>query len=260
MQAARYAASVFAGLGLQPIVMDEAGNATFLQSFIVPNRAETKAVNVVAYVRGTGASLRDEYVTVGAHLDGLGIRDGAIYNGANDNATGSAVVLELARHVAARPPRRSVLFALWGAEEIGMHGSRYFVAHPPIATGQMVAHVNFDGVGRYDRSPGTLVKIYALGGANICQALEDELLMANARSGQLEFDMEDREGWFKYSDHYNFHLAGVPSLFLTDLGSAGYHQPTDDVEFLDFEKLAKTAWTGLELLETLANRPTRICS
>jgi hypothetical protein len=258
LDAAEYARGVFSRAGTQAIVTTD-GRVGFFQEFTIPDWDGATTVNVVAFVPGSDPELRDQFVTAGAHLDGLGRWKGQIHNGANDNATGSAVVLELARYFGQHPPRRSVIFGLWGAEEVGIHGSRYFVANAPVPMEQVVAHVNFDGVGRYDRSPGAQVKIYALGGANICQPLEDELLAANATSGALEFDMDDKEGWFPYSDHFNFHEAGVPSVFLTDLGSDDYHKPTDDIEFIDFDKLALTAWTGLVLVENLANRDERIC-
>lgn len=260
--AARYVAVVLARAGFQPLIGDGDENRTFIQSFDAPARGVTppiRSFNVVAYLEGSDPVLKREFVSVGAHLDGLGTRNGMIHNGANDNATGSAVVLEIARALAATPPRRSVLVGLWGAEEVGMQGSRYFVEHPVVELGQVIAHLNFDGVGRYDRSPGELVKIYALGASRVCSTLEEEMLAASARTAGVEFDREDKEGWFRFSDHYNFHQAGVPSVFFTDLGSEDYHQPTDDVGAIDGEKLALTAWVGLELARTLADRETRVC-
>jgi len=256
-KAARYAAEAFRRAGALPL--GDAGS--FLQAFSAEHRRThqvVESVNVVALIAGRDPGLRDELVSIGAHLDGLGVRDGVIYNGANDNATGAAVVLEVARALAAEPPRRSVLLALWGSEEIGMLGSRYFVDHPTVELDRMVAHVNLDGIGRYDRSPGDTVRVFALGAENICAALGEELRAA-ARATDVELRADDPNGWFQHSDHYNFHLAGVPSVFITDVGSADYHKPTDDTEFIDKGKLARTATMGLALVRALADRDEPVC-
>lgn len=261
--ATAYAARTFAAADLLPGITRD-GDTTYIQPFEVPVTRRFPggpSYNVIGIVPGSDPMLRDEFVTVGAHLDGLGVLlPGGIHNGANDNATGSAVVMELARAVAEAQPRRSVAFMLWGAEEVGHWGSRHWIAEPTIPVDRIIAHVNLDGVGRYDRSRGEAVKIYALGAAEICPAYHRILVESNARSGQLTLETEDREGWFPYSDHYQFHQAGIPSVFLTDFGSEDYHTPRDDWEAIDYEKLRTTAWTALEFVMTLAGRDTAACA
>lgn len=261
--ATAYAARVFAAARLVPGVPRE-GDSTYIQAFAVPVTRRFPggpSYNVIGIVRGSDPELRDEFVTVGAHLDGLGVMlPGGIHNGANDNATGSAVVMELARAVSEAHPRRSVAFMLWGAEEVGHGGSRHWIAAPTIPIDGIIAHVNLDGVGRYDRSRGEAVNLYALGAAEICPAYHQILIESNARSGRLTLDTEDREGWFPYSDHYQFHQAGIPSVFLTDFGSEDYHTPRDDWEAVNYEKLRTTAWTALEFVLTLAEQDDAPCS
>lgn len=260
--ATAYAARTFADAGLLPGITRE-GDSTYIQPFEVPVTRRFPggpSYNVIGIVPGSDRALRDEFVTVGAHLDGLGVLlPGGIHNGANDNATGSAVVMELARAVAEARPRRSIVFMLWGAEEVGLWGSRHWIAEPTLPIDRIIAHVNLDGVGRYDRSRGEAVNMYALGAAEICPAYHRILVESNARSGQLTLETEDREGWFPYSDHYQFHQAGIPSVFLTDFGSEDYHTPRDDWEAINYEKLRTTALTALELVLTLAGRDEAPC-
>jgi hypothetical protein len=261
--ATAYGARMLDDAGLAPGARRSDGDSTFIQVFEVPVTRRFPggaSYNVIGVLRGADPALADEWVTVGAHLDGLGVlRPGGIHNGANDNATGSAVVMELARAVVAAAPRRSVAFMLWGAEEVGHWGSRHWVANPTLPLDGVVAHVNLDGVGRYDRSRGDVVRMYALGAAEICPEYHATLVAANARSGGLELDTEDREGWFPYSDHYQFHRAGVPSVFLTDFGSEDYHTPRDDWEAIDYAKLRTTALTALEFVLTVAQADAAPC-
>ncbi|MEZ4587322.1 MAG: M20/M25/M40 family metallo-hydrolase [Gemmatimonadales bacterium] len=202
---------------------------------------------------------RTEVVSVGAHLDGLGLRLGQVHNGANDNGTGSVAVLELARVLGSTPPRRSVLVALWGAEEGGLHGSRHFITHPTVAVERIVAHVNLDGVGRFDRSPADSTVIYAIGAEKACPDFVGVLRGAVARSPRFGVRTDDPNNWFRASDHYSFFTAGIPSLFLTDLGSEDYHRPTDDVERIDFARLAQVTEVAERVIRDLADRDRAIC-
>lgn len=260
--AAQYAARKLASYGVAPVLAGADGDSTYMQGFQIPSRRFTpplSGANVLAFIPGTDPALRHEFVTIGAHLDGQGIgpaRRGdppAVHNSANDNATGSAVVLEVARALAADPPRRSVLVALWGAEEAGILGSGYFIQHAPVPLDAVRLHINLDGVGRFDRSPEGEAEIYALGGSLICAALQDRLLSVNEGAGRLRFRTDDPNNWFRASDHIHFHRAGIPSLFLTDLGSDSYHRPSDDAEFIDVPRLARVGETALALLKSVAN-------
>lgn len=269
LEATRYAAGVLAraGLGAAGDEIDPATNRagatrSFIQTFTVPpgpSNPPTVSYNVLALIEGSDPALRSEIVSVGAHLDGLGIRSGQIHNGANDNGTGSVAVLELARVLHAAAPRRSVLVALWGAEEGGLHGSRHFMAHPTLDIGRIVAHVNLDGVGRFDRSPPDSTVIYAIGADKACPDFVSVLEHAVARSPRFGIRTNDPNNWFRASDHYNFFTAGVPSLFLTDLGSEDYHRPADDVDRIDFARLAEVARVAERVIRELADRDRAIC-
>lgn len=127
MTAVQYAATQFRAAGLSTINSSGNNKPSYLQKFLIKKdsleRSSIVSYNVIGAVEGTDENLKNEYIVVGAHLDHLGIRNGEIFNGANDNATGSASVIELAESVATSPLRRSVIFLLFGAGEIGLLGS-----------------------------------------------------------------------------------------------------------------------------------------
>ena len=167
----------------------------------LPSLRDTVASpNVVAVVEGKDARLRQEYVVVSAHLDHLGTLDGRIYNGANDDASGSAVVLSLARAIAAQPPRRSVIFALFTAEEHGLIGSRYFVLNPPVPLRAIKAELNLDQVGRLPN--GGLCDV--AGPESMGAAIWASLGKARPLPVRFTADTSSR-GIYPSSDHYSFH-------------------------------------------------------
>ena len=164
--AALYAASLFAGFGLEP----GGANGSFLQRVPLPSPLPPKVAaslvgfapgprtetwNVVGILRGSDPVAGKQAILLTAHLDHLGIgprKNGdRIYNGADDDASGTTAVIELARVFAAAPhPARTVLFVLFGSEEIGGYGNRYFLDHPPVPLGQIVANLEFEMIGRRD--------------------------------------------------------------------------------------------------------------
>jgi hypothetical protein len=228
--AAAFAARRYARLGLRPL------SAGYLQPFQARSAmlahagalASVQTQNVVALLPGSDPTLRGQTIVVGAHIDHLGrstsgaldpeARD-AIRNGADDNASGTAAVLELARLLAARPTRRSVLFVNFSGEELGLLGSQYFVDHSPVPIDSIVAMLNFDMVGRM-RSDSLLV--YGVATARELPSLLDS---ANARTGLSVRSLGDGQG---PSDHSSFFARNIPVLhFFTNLHD-DYHRATDD--------------------------------
>jgi Zn-dependent M28 family amino/carboxypeptidase len=209
--------------------------------------------NVVGVMRGSDAKLRDEYVVVTAHWDHLGVgkprNDDAIYNGAVDNATGCAGMLELARAWSALPqrPRRSVLFVAVTAEESGLLGSQYFATHPTVPKEAMVANFNVDGLNVW----GLTHDIEFIGhGKNSLTALAEAV--AKERGRRIEPDSNPDLGLFYRSDHFNFARIGVPAAYFkagkdfldrpedrrrmkNSYTTVHYHQPSD--ELADWWKL-----------------------
>lgn len=216
------------------------------------------AENVVALVPGRDPALRGEYVVVGAHFDHLGrtstnamdpeAKD-AIHNGADDNASGTAAVLELARIFAARPARRSIVVAHFTGEELGLLGSQWFVDHPPIPLDSVSAMVNFDMVGRL-RNDRLIV--YGVATARELPAIVDS---ANAEPRLAISAVGDG---FGPSDQSSFYARGIPVLhFFTDLHE-DYHRATDDVERINAAGEAKVVTVAERVVRTIADRPARL--
>ena len=266
-----------AALGLQPVVVDTTRNGcttdrrrpacrVFLQTFTArgaelahagkPEGLRTQ--NVVAMVPGRDPRLAGEVVVIGAHFDHLGrspasaldpeARD-AIRNGADDNASGTAAVLELARLFAAHPARRSIVFAHFTAEELGLLGSQWFVDHPPVPLDSIVAMVNFDMVGRL-RNDRLIVY-----GVNTARELPALLDSANAEPKLRISAVGDG---FGPSDHSSFYAKGIPVLhFFTDLHD-DYHRATDDVEKIDATGEARVVGLAERAVRAIADRPARL--
>jgi len=217
-----------------------------------------ESVNVAGIVPGTDPALAHQVVTVGAHLDHLAPAAGAIRNGADDNASGSAGVLEIAEAVAARPARRPVLFALWTAEESGLLGSRHFLAAPPMALDDIIVNLCLDMIGRSDAAAGAKRTHYVVGSARITPELKSLIAAVNARTVKWPLDFESREGWMSGSDHYAFHQKGIPTAFWFSGLHDDLHTPGDDAEKVDFEKVQRLSQLVYEVAAELGNRKSSI--
>lgn len=236
----------FAERGLQPF------GASYLQPFTFTRREAThEGVNVIGLVRGTERP--DRYIVVSAHYDHLGIRDGQIYNGADDNASGSAALLAMAEHFVRNPPRHSIIFAAFDAEEMGLQGARAFVAAPPVPRGAIVLNINMDMIGRSDAA-----ELYVAGTYHYPQLLpfvqraaavaELRLIPGHDRPGGAPGD-----DWTMLSDHGAFHAERIPFLYFGVEDHPDYHRPTDTVERIQpgfFARATRTVLTALRLLDS----------
>jgi microsomal dipeptidase-like Zn-dependent dipeptidase len=192
--------------------------------------------NVLAMIKGADPVVGDQAIIIGGHLDHLGVQYGQVYNGAEDNASGSSVVLEVARVMLANKvqPKRTIFFACWGGEERGLLGSSYYAKNPVIPIEKTVLNFNLDMVGE-----GT-----KLGFPGIYYAPEIwQIIKANSSKEVLDF-IEPSRGGPGGSDHTPFITRGIPAFALmTSPWSAqiDYHQPGDDVENISAEILGKVA-------------------
>jgi len=212
--------------------------------------------NVVGVVNGTDPELQDQHIVVGAHLDHLGIIDGRIHNGAVDNATGSAVVMEVAESIAADPLPRPVVFVLFTAEEVGHFGSLQFVAEGPIPVEKIFAYLNVDHAGRDNPS---FDDILAAGLKRIDPRVEEVVRSANLRAGvALHFMESMREQDYSGSDHYSFDQAGIPSVVYGTGLFEGYHTPDDDAEFVEYKFTFDMAKITLETVMELGKKTTTL--
>ena len=275
--AAAYIARSHALAGLRVLVVDttradcpvsnaEARCLGFLQRFMARGSevAHTghpeglRAQNVIATVRGTDPALRGEYVVVGAHYDHLGRSTfgaldpqagDAIRNGADDNASGTAAVMELARQFAAHPARRSILVASFTGEELGLLGSQWFVDHAPVSMDSVVAMVNFDMVGRLRNDK---LIVYGVATATEMPALIDSANVAPKLAISAVGD------GFGPSDHSSFYAKGIPVLhFFTDLHD-DYHRATDDIEKINAPGEARVVALAERVVRAVADRPSRL--
>lgn len=202
-------------------------------------------VNVAGLLPGSDPVLKDEIVVLSAHEDHLGMKDGQLHPGADDNASGTAVLMEAARLLKDARPRRSILFLSVSGEELGLFGSRAFVADPPVPLKSIVADLNTDMVGRNG------VRTIAVTPARIEGATGTLTREARAIATDLGFTLTDEaDEYWKRSDHYTFAQAGIPAIFFFGGMEADYHQATDTPDKIEPEKLANVA----ELLRRLALR------
>jgi Zn-dependent M28 family amino/carboxypeptidase len=220
-------------------------------------RVETlSAPNVLGILRGRDRRLRNEYVLISAHMDGLGVGypvDGdSIYNGADDNASGTAAILELAEAMVEldKPPKRSLVFLAVSGEERGLLGSAWFVEHPPIPLDRIVANVNIDMIGRnWEDTIAVIGKPYSSLGA-----LVDSVAAAHPELGLATIDDPwPADGFFYRSDHFNFARKGIPAVFFFNGEHEDYHRPADEVDKIKFEKASRITRLVYEVVLTIAN-------
>jgi aminopeptidase YwaD len=210
------------------------------------------AVNVIGVLPGSDPARAGEAIVVGAHYDHLGVVGGALYPGADDNASGSAVVVGLARAFAAAGPfERTLVFALFGAEEIGLVGSGHYVRRPTVPIDHTTAMLNFDMVGRLGSAKLTV------GGVDSGRGLRDVVADA-ARAVSVGVTLRDSP--FGPSDHSRFYDAGAPVLFFHTGSHADYHRPGDTADKLDAAGMARAAALGARVAERLAegDRPVYV--
>jgi Zn-dependent M28 family amino/carboxypeptidase len=228
-------------------------------SLAIPHDVEPAfaSPNVVGLVPGTDPVLKDDYIVVTAHLDHLGVRNGDVFNGADDNASGSAAVLEVAEAMAVNPGRRSVLFVLLTGEEMGLLGAFAFAGNPPVPTEDMVLNINLDMVGR--NSPSFPDAVLALASENEKARLLEIVREVN-RIADDPLDLSLNEGgqaggYLERSDQFAFIQKGIPAILITR-GFTGpdYHRPTDDPETINYRKVLHAAKSTLALVQDVANR------
>ncbi len=209
---------------------------------------EYPSANVIGVIRGTDPKLRDEYVLFSSHQDHDGVRytvnGDSIWNGADDNGTTSVALLAIARAWKQHPGRRSALFIFHGAEERGLLGSRYHVAHPVVPLANIVAVLNGDMLGR--NSPDSAALLGSEPPHRNSAALVQMAIEANRLTSRFVIDsLWDRpshpEGWYFRSDHVPYAERSVPALFFSSNLHQDYHTPRDEPKTIDYAKLTRIA-------------------
>jgi hypothetical protein len=226
---------------------------------------ESPSVNIIGMVRGTDPTLRDEYVLFSSHQDHDGVRytvaGDSIWNGADDNASTSVALLAIARAWVKQPSKRSALFIFHGAEERGLLGSRYYVAHPVLPLSQVAAVLNGDMIGR--NNPDTAALLGSQPPHRNSIELVQMAIDANKLTGKFVIDSSwDRpthpEGWYFRSDHVPYAERSVPSLFFSTNLHPDYHTPRDTPQGINYPKLTRmTQWMYMTgwIVADAAQRP-----
>ncbi len=223
--------------------------------------------NIVAYVEGK--SKKEEIIIVSAHYDHLGKRGDEVFNGADDNGSGSSTIMELAQAmmqstIENNTPERSVAFIWFCGEEKGLLGSLYYSQNPIFPLDQTVANVNIDMVGRVDDTyTNNPDYIYVIGSDRLSTDLHKINEEVNQKYSQLTLDYtynseKDPNNYYYRSDHYNFAKNGIPSIFFFNGTHADYHRTTDDIEKINFDVMASRGKHIFHVIWELANRSNRI--
>lgn len=210
----------------------------YAQRFTARLRPDTvTGVNLLGVIRGT--QFPETYIVATAHYDHVGVRDGQVFNGADDNASGVAGLLELASWFRTHPPRHSIIIALLDAEEAGLQGARAFLDAGIVAVEAIALNVNLDMIGRSDRG-----ELFAVGTRRHPELRPFVEQAAAGRPIAVRFGHEGGDGtadWTSMSDHAPFHQRGIRFLYFGVEDHADYHRPTDDAERLQPAFLAEAA-------------------
>jgi len=203
------------------------------------DRRKGATYNVVAYLEGKDPVLRNEYVLFGSHHDHIGAREGRIYNGADDNGSGTVAMLELAQAMVLERPKRSVIFVWHTGEEKGLWGAFYFVSHSPVPVENMSAELNMDMLCRNDPN-----SIYLIGSNKLSSELDASIHAMNDKFIHLNLDYkyEDpghSDRFFFRSDQYPYIRYGIPGVWFFCGTTEDYHQETDSEDRVDYAKMEK---------------------
>jgi Zn-dependent M28 family amino/carboxypeptidase len=193
---------------------------------------------------------------VGAHLDHIPPINGQICNGADDNASGSAGVLEIAEAVARSPFQRSVLFILYTAEETGLYGSRHFVRFCPVPITDILVNINLDMIGRTDRVQAETRSHYALYSEQIDPEIINRIKAVNTDPVMWPLVYKELRTFPGGSDHVSFMERNIPAVFFFSGHHADLHRPTDDADKIEYDKMQKISQLIYRLVEDYANCKT----
>ncbi len=260
----------------------EAGEAFALnpdkrfQFTVAVSTDKTSTQNVVAVVEGSDPRLKNEYVALGAHYDHVGtgtpVNGDAIYNGADDDGSGTVALLAMAESFARGPrPKRSILFVWHCGEELGLWGSRYFTRFPTVPLNGIITQLNIDMIGRSKRPGDTRPRNRSLSGPNEVYVIGSKMMSTelgalservNRSYLNLGFnyaydDPNDPNRFFFRSDHYSYAQKGIPIIFYFDGVHEDYHRVTDSAEKIDYQKMEKVTRTIFLTAWELANASTR---
>lgn len=240
----------------------------FQKMLLTINKKKVATENVVAIIEGSEKP--DEYIVISSHLDHIGIHDGQINNGADDDGSGTVSTLEIAEAFQkavedGKGPKRSIVFLHVTGEEKGLLGSKYYTDNPLYPLANTIANLNIDMVGRTDpkRKSSNPDYIYLIGSDRLSTELHELSEEVNKATVNIELDYtfnahDDPNRFYFRSDHYNFGKNNIPVIFYFNGTHADYHKPTDTVEKIEFDLMKTRAQLIFATAWELANKKNRI--
>lgn len=258
-------ARLFEGTSYDPLKQQGDYSLGTMEGVTIEVKAEMKTEsfdshNVVGIVPGTDQELKDQYIVIGAHLDHEGVSGGMVFNGADDNGSGSVAVLEAAEAMAMTPARRSVIFVLYSGEEKGLLGSRSFISNCPVPVENIMLNINMDMVGRNNKDFPE--GVYAIGSDRRSTELKKILIETDENTVKLpldfRFDENDPLNLWRRSDHASFADKGIPVICFSSGLHPEYHTPADDAEKINYEKVQGISQLCYELALAIGNRDEKL--
>ncbi|WP_282123227.1 M28 family peptidase [Algibacter mikhailovii] len=220
-KAQKYIINQLYSLGVVPLVTD------YKQPFrFIEKGKHYKGMNILGFVKGT--DFPDDYIVISAHYDHEGIKQGEIFNGADDNASGISALFSFAEYFRSHPPKHSIIIAAFDAEELGLQGSKYFLKSTILNSKDVVLNINMDMISRSDDN-----ELYVVG------ASDNKMLKATIQGGMYSSKIkllighdgyDGLENWIYSSDHAGFYKKGIPFLYFGVEDHEDYHEPTDTFE------------------------------
>lgn len=240
-------------------------DSDFIKKIFKKNKI-IRGENVLGYIKGT--DLKDEFIIITAHYDHLGKHDTLLFNGADDDGSGTVAIMEIAEAFMlakrdGKGPRRSILIMPVSGEEKGLLGSKYYTDNPVFPLRKTIANLNIDMIGRIDNMHIDGNYVYLIGSDMLSKELHNISEKINKKHIGLELDYtynteDDPHRYYYRSDHYNFAKNNIPVIFYFNGVHEDYHKTTDTIEKIDFNKIEKiTRFVFLTAWE-LANREERI--
>ena len=256
-KARAYVAERFKASGIQPFGESYTHPFTF-SSGRGEAAAERKAANVLGFIAGTQSSSR--YIVVSAHYDHIGVRNGEVFNGADDNASGTAALFAIAKYFSANRPANSLLFAAFDAEESGIRGARAFVTKPPVAAGALVLNVNIDMIGR---DPDDKLFVVGTHQQPFLRPYIDTIAASvpvKLIAGHDNPNEPGVEDWTRSSDHVAFCQAKIPCLYFGVEDFGNHHKSSDDYETMTHDFYVRAVETIIAAIKVFDARLDEIAA
>ena len=242
--ARQYVVNQFKKLNIAPLLED------YVQPFTFEGRRDKKTyegANVLGLIKGTEHP--EKYIVISAHYDHVGINKGEIYNGADDDASGTSGIIAMAEYFKNTPPKHSVVIAAFDAEELGLKGAAHFLEANTIPKEQIAIDINLDMIGRNDNN-----ELYVVG-TNLYKqlqpAIEDLELPENFKLSVGHDGLDGKQNWVSSSDHGPFHRQDIPFLYFGVEDHEDYHKPTDDFDKIQPEFYTKAITVIISVFEKI---------